>query len=74
MGVEGGCRLPGAVKPPGGGTENAREGGGAHDCWLTGGAAKRGLAPGFRAAPGNKFACCWKTGAWGALMGTPRPM
>ena len=74
MGVEGGARLPGLVKPPGGGTENAREGGGAHDCWLTGGAAKSGLAPVFRGAPGNIFGCCWKTDAWGALMGTPRPM
>lgn len=74
MGVEGGARLPGVVKPPGGGTENAREDGGAHDCWLTGGAAKSGLAPVFRGAPGNIFGCCWKTDAWGALMGTPRPM
>ena len=73
MGVEGGGRLPGLVKPPGGGTENAREGGGAHDCWLTGCAANRGLAPVFREAPGNKFGCCWKTDVWGALMGAPRP-
>ena len=72
MGVEGGGRLPGVVKPPGGGTENAREGGGAHDCWLTGGTAKRCLAV-LRGAPENKFGCCWKTGVWGALIGAPRP-
>ena len=73
MGAEGGGRLPGVVKPPGGGTENAREGGGAHDCWLTGGAAKRGLDPVFRGAPENMFGCCWKTDVWGALIGAPKP-
>ena len=63
MGVEGGWRLPGGVqvKPLGGGIENAREGGGAHDCsWLVG-APRRALPP------GNKFGCCRRTDVEGAL-------
>ena len=47
---------------PGGGTEKEREGGGAQECWLAGGAAaNRDLATVFKGLPGKRFGCCWNT-------------
>ena len=73
MDDEGGGRPPGLFRLPGGGTENARDGGGAHDCWFTGGVAKSGLAPALGGAPGYRLGCCWNTDDCGALMGVPKP-